>query len=76
MKKIFYLLLILVFLVPGCKKNSVTQDEFIETAKFNGYIMENNKTGYETYPNILDIYYAVNRLNAYDIQFLKLDNVD
>ena len=72
MKKVKYLLMILVFLLAGCKKNSITLDEFIEKAEFNGYIVENNKTGYEEYPSIIDVYYAVNRLNAYDIQFLKL----
>ena len=76
MKKIKYLLLILVFILAGCKKNSITLDEFIDTAEYNGYIIENNKTGYEEYSNVLDVFYAVNRENAYDIQFLKLDNVD
>jgi hypothetical protein len=76
MKKLKYLLLILVFILAGCKKNSITLDEFIEVGKFNGYIIENNKSGYETYPNILDVYYAVNRENAYDVQFLKLENSD
>ena len=74
MKRIKYLLLILLFILVGCKKNSVTLDEFIDSAKYNGYIIEENKTGYENYPDILDIYYAVNRENAYDIQFLKLNS--
>ena len=76
MKKIKYALIVFVFLLAGCKKNSVTLDEFIDQAKFNGYIVEENKTGYETYPNIIDVYYAINREDAYDIQFLKLDNID
>ena len=76
MKRIKYLLLILLFLLVGCKKNSVTLDEFIDIAKFNGYLIEENKSGYEEYPNILDVYYAVNRENAYDIQFLKLNSDD
>ena len=76
MRKLRYLLLILLFIVVGCKKNSVTLDEFIDIAKFNGYYIEENKTGYESYSYISDIYYAVNRENAYDIQFLKLDNDD
>ena len=76
MKKIFYLLLIVFFLLTGCKKNSVTLDDFINVAKYNGYIIENNKSGYESYPNIKDVHYAVNRENAYDIQFLELDNSD
>ena len=74
MKKVKYLLLILLFILVGCKKNSVTLEEFIDIGTYNGYIIEKNKTGYEEYPDILDIYYAVNRENAYDIQFLKLKN--
>jgi hypothetical protein len=74
MRKLKYLLLILLLIVVGCKKNSVTLDEFIEVARFNGYLIENNKTGYESYDYISDIYYAVNRENAYDVQFLKLDS--
>jgi hypothetical protein len=76
MKKLKFILLIFIFILAGCKKNSVSLDEFIDIAKFNGYIIENNKTGYETYPNILDVYYAVNRENAYDIQFLKIKDID
>ena len=76
MRKIKILLLILLFIVVGCKKNEITLDNFIDIAKFNGYIIEENKTGYESYNNILDVYYAVNRENAYDIQFLRLDSVD
>lgn len=76
MKKIKYLLIILILILTGCKKNSFNLDSFIEQAKYNGYIIEENKIGYETYSNIIDIYYAINRENAYDIQFLKLDSVD
>ena len=76
MKKIKYLLIIFILLLTGCKKNSFDLDIFIEQAKFNGYLIEENKTGYESYPNIIDVYYAVNRENAYDIQFLKLDSID
>lgn len=76
MKKVKILLLIFIFILVGCKKNEVSLDEFIEVAKFHGYYIEENKTGYETYPNILDVYYAVNREEAYDIQFLKLDTID
>ena len=76
MKKIKYFLIILLLLVTGCKKNSFNQEEFIEQAKFNGYLIENNMTGYETHQYINDIYYAVNRENAYDIQFIKLENDD
>lgn len=74
MKKLKYILVILILFLTACKKNSVTLDEFIDIAKFNGYIIEENKTGYEEYPDILDVYYAVNRDNAYDIQFLKLNS--
>ena len=76
MKKIKYLLLVFVLLLTACKKNSFTLNDFIDKAEFNGYIIEENKTGYESYPRVLKVYYAVNRENAYDIQFLELDNVD
>lgn len=76
MKKLKYILVILIILLTGCKKNSINLDTFIDVAKYNGYIIENNKDGYESYSNILDIYYAINRLNAYDIQFLKMNNDD
>ena len=75
MKKIKYIILILfVFILVGCKKNTITIDEFIDVAKFNGYIVENDKSGYETYDYIKDIYYAVNRLNAYYVQLIELDS--
>ena len=74
MKKLRVLLIILLLIAVGCKKNSVTLDEFIEVARFNGYYIEENKTGYESYDYISDIYYAVNRENAYDVQFLKLES--
>ena len=76
MKKLKLILIIFLFLITACKKNNVTLEEFIEIAKFNGYVVEKNKTGYETYANILEIYYAINRENAYDVQFLELENVD
>ena len=76
MKKIKYILIIFVLLLTACKKYNFDLDKFIDKATFNGYLIENNKTGYEKYPNILDVYYAVNRENAYDIQFLKLNSVD
>lgn len=76
MKKIKYLLFVFVLLLTACKKNSFTLNDFIDTATYNGYIIEENKTGYESYPSVLKVYYAVNRENAYDIQFLELDNVD
>ena len=76
MKKLRYLLLIFLFVLVSCKKNSFDLNYFIDKAKFNGYIIEENKTGYETYEYINDIYYAVNRSNAYDIQFLNLSSID
>lgn len=76
MKKIKYLLILVLLLCVGCKKNSVTLSEFIEKAHNNGYIVESNKTGYEEHNYIKNIYYAINRENAYDIQFLELENED
>ena len=75
MKKLKYLLLLFIlFIVVGCKKNSVIISEFIEKATDNAYIVESNKTGYEDYDYIKKIYYAINRENAYDIQFLELES--
>ena len=74
MKKIKYLLLIILLIIVGCKKNSVILSEFIEKAKDNAYFIENNKAGYEEHDYIKNIYYAVNREDAYDIQFLELEN--
>lgn len=76
MKKIKYVLIIFVLLLTACKKSYVDLDKFIDKAKYNGYLIEENKAGYEDYPSILDVYYAVNRENAYDIQFLKLKSID
>ena len=76
MKKLKYFLIIFILLIVGCKKNSIILSDFIEKAEFNGYIIEENKTGYENYSNVIDVYYAINRENAYDIQFLELDTVD
>ena len=72
MKKLKYILIVFILLLTGCKGNSVTLDSFVDIAKYNGYIIEENKVGYEEYPDILDVYYAINREDAYDIQFLKL----
>ena len=77
MKKIkIFCLILFILIVTGCKKNSFTKEEFIDKAKFNGYLIEENMTGYDNYPYIKDIYYAVNRENVYDIQFLILENDD
>ena len=74
MKKRYFLLLVLIFVLVGCKSNNVTVDDFISKATFNGYIVESNKSGYEAYSNILDVHYAINRENAYNIQFLELND--
>ncbi len=66
------LLVIIIFLMIGCKKNSVTLDEFIKVGTDNGYILHEDKDGYEEHNYINEIYYAINRSNAYDIQFLEL----
>jgi len=74
MKRIVIVLFLL--LMVGCAKNDVTLNDFIEIGTFNGYIIEENKKGYENYDYINTIYYAINRENAYDIQFLELKNDD
>lgn len=76
MKKTKYILIIFILLLTACAKSSFDLNKFIDKAQYNGYLIEENKTGYETYTNIVDVYYAVNRENAYDIQFLKLNNVN
>lgn len=72
MKKCKLLVLILFVLLVGCSKNSVTLDEFIEQATFNGYIMRSDKSGYESYEKVLSVNYAINREEVYDIQFIEL----
>lgn len=76
MRKRKYLLLILFVFLVGCAKNSITLDEFIEKATFNGYILKSDKSGYESYEKILNVYYAINREEAYDIQFLELKDAE
>ena len=71
-----FIILILLLMTFGCSKNVLTKDAFIEIGSFNGYIIEENKKGYENYAYIKDIYYAINREDAYDIQFLELENDD
>ena len=75
MKKILVLIAI-IFLLVGCKKNQLTKEIFYDKGSFNGYILEENKTGYEKYNYVVDVYYAINRENAYDIQLLELINED
>ena len=72
MKKKWIVVLILIFLVIGCKKNNLTLDDFVEIGSRNGYILEENNRGYENYQYIKKVYYAINREDAYDIQFLEL----
>ena len=77
MKKIKYILLIMIILIlTACKKNSVTLSEFIEMGTENGYILHEDMDGYEAYKYITSVYYAINRESVYDIQFLELENVD
>ena len=76
MKKGKYFLIIFILLLTACKKNSFVLNDFINKANDNAYIVESNKTGYEEYDYIKNIYYAINRENAYDIQFLELINDD
>lgn len=76
MKKRNLLIFVLIFILFGCKMSTITLDDFTNKATFNGYIVRSDKTGYETYKNILNVSYAVNRENAYSIQFLELNNED
>ena len=76
MKKKLFIILILFFITIGCAKNELTLSSFIEKANDNAYFVESNKKGYESYQYIKEIFYAVNRENAYDIQFLELENDD
>lgn len=76
MSKLKYLLLLLLLLLTACSKNEITKDVFVNVAEFNGYYLQNDKSGYEKYAYIKDVYYAINRENAYFIQFLELQNED
>ena len=70
-----FLFLILIFLC-GCQNNELKKEDFIEIGKFNGYILEEDMTNYDKYSYIKDVYYAVNREDAYEIQFLELESDD
>lgn len=72
MKKKWIVVLILILLLVGCRKNNLTLDDFTRIGSMHGYITEENKKGYESYQYIKKVYYAINRENAYDIQFLEL----
>lgn len=76
MKKRMYLLLFMFVFLVGCSNKHITLDEFIEKAAFDGYILREDKSGYESYDKILNVYYAINREEAYDIQFLELKDDD
>ncbi len=68
------MLFLLVFFLLGCSRQDLTLESFIDIGTYNGYLIEENMRGYEEYTYIKKIYYAVNRENAYDIQFIELEN--
>lgn len=72
LKKIIILLLLFLFI--GCKKNDIYIDTFIDVANFNGYIITENKDEYKGYNYIKNVHYAINREGMYFIQFLELEN--
>lgn len=72
MKKRLIILFLVLLLFVGCSNNALTKEKFIDIAAFNGYILENSLEGYEKYDYIQDVYYAINRDNAYFIQFIEL----
>ena len=76
MKKWKYLLLVFLLFIVGCDNKSITLDEFVETATFDGYIIRKDKSGYESYDKVLSVCYAINREEVYDIQFLELKDDD
>ena len=53
---------------------TITLDEFISKAEDNGYILKQDKKNYVAYNEITNVYYAINRIDAYDIQFLELSS--
>ncbi len=73
-KKII-ILIILLFTI-GCSKNEFNKDSFIDRAKFNGYIIENDLSKYKGYDYIKDVWYAYNREGMYFIQFLEIVSDD
>lgn len=76
MKKIKYILLIFILLLTACKSNELKLDNFIDKATFNGYIVKEDKEGYEDISKITDVYYAINREYQYNIQFIKTNDID
>jgi hypothetical protein len=65
----------ILFLI-GCSKSEVSKETFTEVAKFNGYNVYQDMTGYDNYPNIIDVYYAENKDKVYKIQFLELNDLE
>lgn len=76
MRKKKLILLIFCFWLIGCSTYKITVDDFLEKATFNGYIIKNSKAGYEAYDSIKSVHYAINRENAYNVQFLELNSED
>ena len=70
------LLIILCILLVGCSSKTITLNEFIEQAVFNGYFTKDSKDGYENYSQIKTVNYAINREGVYNIQFLELESDD
>ena len=68
------LFLILIIFIVGCTSKEIQVSEFINIAKDDGYIVKEDKTNYETFKYVKDVFYAINRENAYDIQFLELES--
>lgn len=76
MKKKKFFLIFFILLLIGCTSKRITKDEFIDKATFNGYIIKEDKSGYEDYSKIKSVYYAISREYEYDIQFLELEDDD
>ena len=76
MKKYWFLLIIFLAFIIGCSKREITLEKFLEVAVYDGYFIDKNKTGYENYDYIDEVYYAINRDDTYDIQFLKLKDTN
>lgn len=74
MKKKIIVIFLFLFILTACGKKEITKENFVDIASFNGYIIENSKSGYEKYHYIKDIYYAINRDNVYFVQLLELEN--
>ncbi len=75
MKKIIVFILCL-FLLVGCTKEIVTLNEFVEVATFNGYIITSSMDNYEKYNYIDNVVYAINREEAYFIQFIEIKDIE